>query len=258
MLSTKQSDKRSIVIRRSERVAPQEFIPKPSSDFVPNSLPAPPPNKIYDVIFGKKTLLILGILSSILALSIALWSLHKNSVLTRRLNSINSSVADLIVAAKTSPVVEVNRREAAKRSRERGDGGQRDRPRVTTEVSKLVRDIERESSQKTMERERDMERMRLETEENIRRMEKAGRDAIAEGSRRKLKKDSREINFNLKELEPPVLSQTSSSSGPAGKVMDLISGASEKFSENFSSRRFADDVDLEDLERDLSFLAPGQ
>lgn len=51
-------------------------------------------------LFNEKTYMLLGIIFSILALSFSMWSIHKNSVAMKRIESMNSSLADIIVDAK--------------------------------------------------------------------------------------------------------------------------------------------------------------
>lgn len=48
----------------------------------------------------ESPLIIIGIMVGIVALAVALWSMHKNSVLTGRLTEINSSLVDLIVEVR--------------------------------------------------------------------------------------------------------------------------------------------------------------
>ena len=51
--------------------------------------------------FGKDTALIfIGIMVGIVSLAVSLWSMHKNSVLTKRLTEMNSSMVDIIVESK--------------------------------------------------------------------------------------------------------------------------------------------------------------
>jgi hypothetical protein len=73
---------------------------------------SPPPaiqGEFVSSFFSERTLTFLGIIASIIALSLALWAIHKNSDLTKRLTDINMSVVDLIVESKNTPVVENSR-----------------------------------------------------------------------------------------------------------------------------------------------------
>lgn len=245
----KRSERRSIVPRRQEEivVSPPPHPPQPS-------LPA----KFYDSLFGKKTLLILGILSSILALSISLWSLHKNSDVTRRINTLNSSVADLIVATKTSPVVEVGRRENEPSNYRRRGRVDDSKPKLETRSSQMVREIQMETAKADLERRETFERMQRETEENIREMQRAGREAVATGTKFQQKTSTLSSRVNPKdEIRPPVFSTNPSSPALDG-MMNMISGVSERVSEKMNPRKFVDDVDMEDLERDLRLLSSDQ
>lgn len=51
-------------------------------------------------LFNEKTYMLIGIIVSILALSFSIWSIHKNGVAMKRIESMNSSLADLIIDAK--------------------------------------------------------------------------------------------------------------------------------------------------------------
>lgn len=51
---------------------------------------------------GETSLVFIGLIVSIIALSISLWSIHRNSVISSRLTDINSSVVDLIVSEKNN------------------------------------------------------------------------------------------------------------------------------------------------------------
>lgn len=245
--------------RRSER---RSIIPQRQEERVASPPPQPPqpslPTRFYDSLFGKKTLLVLGILSSILALSISLWSLHKNSDVTRRINTLNSSVADLIVATKTSPVVEVGRWENEPSKYKKREGSVRSKPKLETQTSRMVQEIQMESSKAELERKETFERMKRETEKNIQEMQRAGREAVATGTKFQQKASSLSSRVAPKdEIRPPVFSNNPSTPALDG-MMNMISGVSERVSEKMNPRKFVDDVDMDDLEKDLRLLSSDQ
>lgn len=80
-------------------------------DIRPGNLSPTPANQggFSSSFFSERTLTFLGIIASIIALSLSLWALHKNSDMSRRVSDLNMSVVDLIVESKSTPVTEQSR-----------------------------------------------------------------------------------------------------------------------------------------------------
>lgn len=80
-------------------------------DIRPGNLSPTPVNQggFSSSFFSERTLTFLGIIASIIALSLSLWALHKNSDMSRRVSDLNMSVVDLIVESKSTPVTEQSR-----------------------------------------------------------------------------------------------------------------------------------------------------
>jgi len=56
--------------------------------------------KVKGYLGGETALIFIGIMVSIVSLAVSLWSMHKNSLLTKRLTELNSSMVDIIVESK--------------------------------------------------------------------------------------------------------------------------------------------------------------
>jgi len=228
----------------------------------PHPHPHPPPQPFIPreddqrgFFSGAKPLITLGIISSLLALSISLWSLHKNSDVVRRINSLNSSVADLIVAARTAPVVETGRERVNEPRYKRQQYVKP--PKVETSVSRMLVDVERENTENELERKKVLDRMKRETSENLLKMERAGKEAIQEGTSYTLSMQALPPKLNNVKLEKPDMSGGSTVPGIA-KMMDHISMATEKLGQKITPKRLVDDVDMTDLDRDLRLLTSGR
>lgn len=228
---------------------------------VQTSIPESPKSKdgIIRMFFGERSLLFLGVFASILSLSMALWSIHRNSDNTRRLNSLNSSIVDLLVKQKAAPVVEVGRREISREGgsrldmfREKRDARKQERPPPDI-LQETVKDIEAQNKEKEREHASMLERIRKESDENIRKMELASQEAIAEGSRHRL--STRQLSDRISKLQiRPPTSEDTPYEGGVEKIFESITKMGDQLIPNVSNTTFSEDIDVEDLERDLRLL----
>lgn len=209
--------------------------------------------------FGERSLLFLGVIASILALSMALWSIHRNSDNTRRLNSLNSSIVDLLVKQKAAPVVEIGRREISGEGgskldvfREKREARKQERPPPDI-LQETVKDIQTQNKEKEREHASMLERIRRESDENIRKMELASQEAIAEGSRHRL--STRQLSDRISKLQVrQPTSEDTPYDGGVEKIFEGITKMGDQLVSNTSKTTFSEDIDIEDLERDLRLL----
>lgn len=86
---------------------PSQLRPAPIPPPEPLAEPVEKPTKV-DVklwrqrLFNEKTFMFIGILTSLLALSFSLWSMHKSSVSLKRIESVHTTMADIICEKKTA------------------------------------------------------------------------------------------------------------------------------------------------------------
>lgn len=255
------SQKLSLKPKLSER---RQFIhasnsPRSSPTTVSPETPKPPKDGNTYVFFGDRSLLFLGVIASILALSMALWSIHKNSDMSRRLSDLNSTVVDLIVKHKAAPVVEVGRREldskASKFARFKEERETKKKEKVFIDpLNTTVEDLSIYKQEQDRENAIMLERIRRESEENIRRMELASKEALAEGRRHTVSTKQLSERVGRLQVKPP--SSTNIPYSDTGeKIIDGITQLGDKLiHSNTPKRVFVDDIDVDDLEKDLRLL----
>lgn len=250
-LKPKPSERRQFVHRVSQSSSPSLVVPS-------SETPVRRDGIIYGI-FGDRSLLFLGVISSILALSMALWSIHRNSDMSRRLNNLNSSLVDLIVKQRAAPVVEVGRREldpkASKLGRFKEEREARKRESANSDPLKdTVEEINLYNREQERERTDMLERIRRESDENIRRMELASKEALAESKRHTVSTKQLSERVSRLQIKTPDSTDVPYSSAAEG-IISGISQIGEGFVRaNHPKQMFVDDIDVDDLENDLRLL----
>lgn len=255
------SQKISLKPKLSERrpIIQASRSPVPSPIVGPPETPKTKDGIIYGI-FGDRSLLFLGVIASILALSMALWSIHKNSDITRRLNSLNSTVVDLVVKQKAAPVVEVGRRDVDPKTskfakfKEEREAKKREKVAVNDPLKATVEEINIYNREQERERTAMLERIRRESDENIRRMELASQEALAEGKRHTV--STKQLSERVNRLHVKTPSSTDVPyANAAEKIFGGISQLGEQFAKTGTPKQvFVDDIDVDDLEKDLRLL----
>lgn len=237
------------------RISERRENPRSSS---PVAKPVDSPKETQGVIrslFGERSLLFLGIISSILALTVALWSIHKNSDITKRLNHLHSSVVDLIVKQKAAPVVEVGRRDITDNPtklelfRERRETKKKETPLREPLIENMIAyNQEMEQEQREV-----IQRIKRESEENIRRMEIASREALAEGEKHKILTNQIIHRVGNLQVQNPEAEEDSHDKN-VEKIFGALTSAGEAMTRVMTGKKYIDDIDIDDLERDLRLL----
>lgn len=253
------SQRLSIKPRNSEKQTVEVKGPTQSSPPV-----APSRLSYAQQLFTEKSLVFLGIIASILALSFSLWSMHKNSETTRRLNALNSSVVDLIVKQKSAPVVEIGRKDVNPQGNTTRLGKFKERREAKKQAAvvppileETIRDIAEFTKEQEKERVIMLDEIKRQTDENIRRMEQASKEALQEGNKSHVKNkqlmsraSKMKVNHRVGEDEGdlPVAEKIFDT---VNKFGETILPAFDKFEDK---PKFSVDIDVDELEKDLRLL----
>lgn len=250
-----------------------------------------PTNKVlYDKppqssFFSERTLTFLGIIASIIALSLALWSIHRGSDLSKRISDLNLSVVDLIVDSKKTPVTEQSHTKTSKTIRSKLDEKRARRMDRSTKLEDVFqKEMDRSSQIKSehdkyiasVSKEYLTSQMKMDAENKI--LLDQTRQQIDEMKhRRELEAATRSKLNVMDKIEQPNPMEIMGK--PLGKMMDMTKQIGEKFAESkeharrvqqdqregmttkqfpILETRVTDDVDLEDLEKDLKFFMDGR
>jgi hypothetical protein len=234
--------------------------------------------------FSERTLTFLGIIASIIALSLALWSIHRGSDMSKRISDLNLSVVDLIVESKKTPVTEHSHTRTSKTIRDKLDEKRSRRSERSTKLDGVFQQEMDRSSKIKSEHDRYIasvskeyldSQMKMDTENKI--LLDQTRQQIDEMKhRRELEAATRsKLNVMDKIQQPNPMDIMGKQ---LGTVMDMSKKIGEKFSESkehvrraqeqrdgahakkfpLMETRVADDIDLEDLERDLKLILTDQ
>jgi hypothetical protein len=253
MENGKPNPRLSIKTRLSERTLVQQPVVSP---------PHRPPSSEGGLIrsfFGDRALLFLGIITSILALTMSIWSIHKNSDLGRRLNNLNSSVVDLIVKQKAAPVVEVGRKDVHPETATKFEKfkakrhAKRQAKILPNDLEITAEEIRLHNQEQEKERQMVLDQIRKESAENIQRMEMASREAIIEGSKHSMA--TKQVMNKVKNLQLTNPTDTDLPIVPGmNKVFDSVTKVGDALLSKASKQKFVDDIDVGDLEKDLRLL----
>ena len=222
--------------------------------------------------FSERTLTFLGIIASIIALSLALWALHKNSDLTRRLSDINMSVVDLIVESKNTPVVEHSRTSStsktikdkleAKRLKRQQTRAEAEKPSpisVQHPAQSIVPAIPKFDIN-TMNADFLATKAQIERQNELAFQETNRR--IEEMKRKRIDKNALKEQMNQKPIVQSPQFPTGFIRDPMNKakiMVDQLTAAGSSFKNVPLIPEIAkEDIDLDDLERDLKLLESGK
>lgn len=197
---------------------------------------------------GEKAFVMIGLFASIISLAFGLWSMHKSSEFSRRMDVMNERVVDLTVRAKGGLVEEKSRGSSQPRLDQfRERRAMKQKALAETKIADDVtigRPLEKlmESTKKQEARKDKMARdMRRVAEENTRIMEEAGLEAARRGA---------------------TISQRSSMSIPDASILlsqltppkDILPPDLYPNPPPPPGKTRTDDVDLDDLERDIRLM----
>jgi hypothetical protein len=247
--------------------------------------PFPPPRE--NSFFSERTLTFLGIIASIISLSLALWSIHRGSDLSKRISDLNLSVVDLIVESKKNPVTEQSHTRTSKTIRDKLDEKRSKRMDKTHKLDTVFQqEMDRSSKIKT-EHDRYIATVSKNYMESQMKMD-ADNKVLLDQTRLQIDEMKRK-----REVEAAMRARTNVMDSikqpnpmevmgkPLGKIMDITQQLGEKFSESkdmtrkhlqqrdghssggrpsfpIMETRVEDDIDLEDLEKDLKMFSSGQ
>jgi len=231
--------------------------------------------------FSERTLTFLGIIASIIALSLALWSIHRGTDLSKRVSDLNLAVVDLVVDSKKTPVVEQSHNRTSKTIRDKLDEKRAKRVQRSSKLDNVFEaEMDRTAQLKadhdhyiaTVSKEYRETQMKMDVENKIM-MEKTRQQIEEMKRRREMEAEARKHTNAIDKIEQPNPMEIMGK--PLGKVMDMAHKIGEKFTESqgyaqeairkrsgltqaptipILETRVEDDVDLEDLEKDLKLL----
>jgi hypothetical protein len=234
--------------------------------------------------FSERTLTFLGIIASIIALSLALWSIHRGSDLSKRISDLNLSVVDLIVESKKTPVTEQSHTKTSKTIRSKLDDKRARRMERSAKLEDVFqKEMDRSAQIKSehdkyiasVSKEYLTSQMKLDAENKV--LLEQTRQQIDEMKHRREMEAATRSKLNVMDkIEQP--NPLEIMGKPLGKMMDMTKQIGDKFAESkeYAQRvqeqrgdmltkpfpiletRVTDDVDLEDLEKDLKLLMTGQ
>ena len=241
---------------------------------------------------GETALIFIGIMVGIISLAVSLWSMHKNSVLTKRLTEINSSMVDIIVEAKKenaeSPKAVTSRNapsltsssyttvpkqspvSQAQAIRER----LREKRLVNTDSRLILEEQARKAEELRAEQSRVLQRLELEAAENRKAIERSQALTLAEANKslkelaeRKNVKPTPIMETDPRKLFPEphnpvsailnkVIPDNLTSKLPAKTLSEFVPNSLEQTNQPMAFGQVDDrvEIDVDDLERDLMFL----
>lgn len=217
--------------------------------------------------FNERTLTFLGIIASIIALALALWSIHRGSDISKRLSDLNLSVVDLIVSSRQSPVVETGHSKSSHSIKERLEQKREKRLERSNKLETVLQKELQRSAELKAEHDKTINEMHKEYLETKLQMEADNKKVLDKArsrvdDMRRRRENPQPVSDTLSKIKNPNPMEIMGNT--FGKVMDSTKKLSEKFKEaNLETEgvkfpvletRLEDDVDLDDLERDLKFL----
>lgn len=217
--------------------------------------------------FNERTLTFLGIIASIIALALALWSIHRGSDISKRLSDLNLSVVDLIVSSKQSPIVETGHSKSSQSIKDRLEQKREKRLDRNNKLESVLQKELKRSAELKAEHDKTINEMHREYMETKLQMEADNKKALDKArsrvdDMRRRRENPQPIADTLPSIKNPDPMEIMGNT--FGKVMDSTKKLTERFKEaNLETegvkfpileKRLEDDVDLDDLERDLKFL----
>jgi len=231
--------------------------------------------------FSERTLTFLGIIASIISLSLALWSIHRGSDLSKRISDLNLSVVDLIVESKKTPVTEQSHTRTSKTIRDKLDEKRSKRYEKSNKLDTVFRQEMERSSKIKAEHDQYISSVNKNYRETQAKMDTDNkilldqiRHQIDEMKRKREQEASLRSKTDVMESIPQP-NPLEIMGKPLGKIMDITQQLGEKFGESkemtkqhiqqrdtnprktfpIMETRVGDDIDLEDLERDLKLFS---
>lgn len=228
--------------------------------------------------FNERTLTFLGIIASIIALSLALWSIHRGSDISKRLSDLNLTMVDMIVESKKSPVVETSHVRSSQTIRDRLDQKREKRAERNQKLDIIVQQELKRSADLKAKHDEYIETVNKEYLETKSKME-AENTLMMQKTKQQIEEMKHRRERNSVAGMPDYMSTIpqpdpiSIMSKPLANIMDATKRIGEKFGMTeekmkemkdeplrYDSKfpildtRVQDDIDLEDLERDLQLI----
>jgi len=231
--------------------------------------------------FSERTLTFLGIIASIISLSLALWSIHRGSDLSKRISDLNLSVVDLIVESKKTPVTEQSHTRTSKTIRDKLDEKRSKRFDKSNKLDAVFKQEMERSSKIKAEHDQYISSVSKSYLESQAKMD-ADNKVLLDQTRLQIDemKRKREQEASLRSRTHVIDSIKQPNpleiiGKPLGKIMDVTQQLGEKFGQSkemtkkhldqrdsnhakqfpIMDTRVEDDIDLEDLEKDLKLFS---
>ena len=237
------------------------------------SSPVQTPVTSNNSFFNERTLTFLGIIASIVALALALWSIHRGSDISKRLSDLNLSVVDLIVSSKQTPVVETGHSKSSQSIKDRLEQKRAKRVERSNKLETVLQEEMKRAADLKAEHEKSIGVMNKEYMETRMQIEADNRKVLEKTQQRiddmKRRRENSGISMSADAIARTKNPDPTEIMGNTfGKFTDMAQQITEKFKDMkpetaianskvkfpVLETRLEDDVDLDDLERDLKLL----